>query len=68
MQGTRLDRAAEVAEFLDLEAPRMAETTLIATIARRWPDLSKDEYLRALDIAIEIGRATLAERRIALPS
>jgi hypothetical protein len=67
MQETRLDRSAEVAQFLDVEAPRMPERTLLATIARRWPDLSKDEYLRALDIAIEIGRATLAERRLALP-
>lgn len=67
MQVVRLDRAPEVAEFLDVEARCLAEGAIIATVRQRWPDLSKEEYLRALDIAIELGRVTLAERKLALP-
>jgi hypothetical protein len=67
MQAIGLDRAPQVAEFLDVEAVRLSEDAILRTVATRWPDLSREEYVRALDIAIELGRATLAERRVLLP-
>jgi hypothetical protein len=56
----RLDYAAKVAEFLDTEAVGWSPQTLMLAIAARWPDLKRNEFLRALDIAIEIRTATLA--------
>jgi hypothetical protein len=61
MRANRTDRAPEVAAFLDTEARRMPEPAILRTIASRWPDLTKEEYVRALDIAIELARVTLAE-------
>jgi hypothetical protein len=61
MQALQLDRAPQVAAFLDTEARRMPEAEILAIIASRWPDLTKEEYVRALDIAIELARVTLAE-------
>jgi hypothetical protein len=63
---SRGDRAAEVAEFLDTDAVGLPETAILVAVVRRWPDLSRDEYLRALDIAIELRRATLAGQRMGL--
>jgi hypothetical protein len=61
VQTTRSDRAPQVAAFLDTEACRLPEATILRIIATRWPDLTKEEYVRALDIAIELARVTLAE-------
>ena len=41
----------------------VAADPYMLAIAARWPDLKRNEYLRALDIAIEIRTATLAEHR-----
>lgn len=61
MRAGQPDRAPDVAAFLDTEARRMPEAAILRMIASRWPDLTKEEYVRALDIAIELARMTLAE-------
>jgi hypothetical protein len=64
----RVDHAAKVAEFLDTEAVGWSPERVILGIAARWPDLTRNEYLRGLDIAIEIRMAMLAEHRALAPA
>jgi hypothetical protein len=47
-----VDRSRDVAAFLDTQPVGATAQDIMRAVAARWPDLSKDEYLRALDIAI----------------
>jgi hypothetical protein len=46
------DRATDVADFLREQAPGSSAKAIMQAVAERWPDLGRDEYLRALDAAI----------------
>ena len=61
MSAPQADMSATIAAFLDSVAPAWPPDAIVKTLVTRWPNLSKEEYVRALDIAIEVRRGTLAE-------
>jgi hypothetical protein len=46
------NRAAEVAAFLDLQPVGATADSIMRAVAARWPDLTREDYLRALDLAL----------------
>jgi hypothetical protein len=61
MRAPQPDMSATIAAFVDSVAPAWPPDAIVKTLVTRWPNLSKEEYVRALDIAIEVRRGTLAE-------
>ena len=50
---TATSRALEVAQFLDTRPVGSSAEEIMRAVAARWPELRKEDYLQALDIAIE---------------
>jgi hypothetical protein len=63
MRAAQPDMSATIAAFVDSVAPAWPPDAIVKSLVARWPNLSKEEYVRALDIAIEVRRGTLAECR-----
>lgn len=57
-----------MAAFLDAVAPAWSPESIIKALVARWPHRPKEEYLRALEIAIEVRRMTLAYGQARLSS
>jgi hypothetical protein len=66
MSARQADISATIAAFLDSVAPAWPPDAILKSLVARWPNLSKEQYVRALDLAIEVRRATLAECRAEL--
>ena len=61
MSTPQLDMSAAIAAFVDSVAPAWPPDAILKSLLARWPNLSKEEYVRAVDIAIEVRRGTMAE-------
>jgi hypothetical protein len=66
MSAPQPDMSATIAAFLDSVAPAWPPDAIVKTLVARWPNLSKEDYVRALDVAIEVRQGTLAECRAEL--
>jgi hypothetical protein len=66
MRAPQADMTATIAAFVDSVAPAWPPDAILKSLVARWPNLSKDDYVRALDLAIEVRRGTLAEARAQL--
>jgi hypothetical protein len=61
MSAPQPDMSATIAAFLNSVAPAWPPDAIVKTLVARWPNLSKEDYVRALDVAIEVRQGTLAE-------
>ena len=57
------DRAAEVAAFLSKEETGLLEANdpVLKVLGRQWPGLTREEAVRACDIALELSEARIRE-------
>ena len=57
------DRAAEVAAFLSKEETGLLEANdpVLKVLGRQWPGLTREEAVRACDIALELSEVRIRE-------